>query len=98
MVGPCQVEPVAAGSSVRRSCDSGSGILTPATPAENRTWETKSDDAGHFHLDLPPGPYCLCASSGWGHGRALFQVVARQEAVDVGDDCPGSSRQQSCQT
>jgi hypothetical protein len=78
MVGQCQVEPVAAGISVRHSCDSGGGILTPATPADNRTWETKSDNAGHFHLDLPPGSYCLYASWGWGQGRASFEVVAGQ--------------------
>jgi hypothetical protein len=77
-VGQCQVEPVAASISVRHSCDSAGGILTPAMSVDNRTWETKSDDAGHFHLDLPPGSYCLYASWGWGHSRASFQVVAGQ--------------------
>jgi hypothetical protein len=78
MVGQCQLVPVAADISVRRTCDSGGGILTPATPVDNRTWETKSDTAGHFQLDLPPGSYCLYASWGWGHSRASFQVVAGQ--------------------
>jgi hypothetical protein len=78
MVGQCQLVPVMADISVRRSCDAGGGILTPARPVDNRTWETKSDTAGHFQLDLPPGSYCLSASWGSGHGQAWFQVVAGQ--------------------
>jgi hypothetical protein len=73
----CSIEPVAAQISVGPCFAS-----TPTAPWENRTWKTTADSQGHFHVDLPPGGFCLSAGySGttWAlTGATSFPVFAGQ--------------------
>jgi hypothetical protein len=50
--------------------------------ADGETWTTRSDAAGHFHLDLPPGGYSLTAEFkdrvAWNRGKTSFPVFANQ--------------------
>lgn len=53
----CSLEPMAATIQVSPCFSQTSG------PFADRRWETKTDSDGRFHVDLPPGGYCLSARS-----------------------------------
>jgi len=57
-------------------------LASVTVTAYPETWTTRSDAAGHFHLDLPPGGYSLTAeiknSVVWKRGQTSFPVFANQ--------------------
>jgi len=54
-------------------------------PTAHASWKTKSDDHGHFHIDLPPGGYWLSAETndGYGAGASLAVFDGRVTQIDL---------------
>jgi hypothetical protein len=75
---PCSIRPVQANVRIE-DChrESGGGTdhggVSPNTTVG--TWQTTADADGHYHLDLPPGVYCVFAWSGYGSASKLSVAV-----------------------
>ena len=63
-------------------CSIKPALASVTVGAFGESWTTRSDSAGHFHLDLPPGGYSLTAeiksAVAWNRGQTSFPVFANQ--------------------